>query len=504
MKSTRLIIIFLGLIYTPISYSKPAGYETDPSHLSEQKRKLFLEVQSTLDDWDGEYEKLASASIMINSFIHTNPNFLPIYIEKSRLLIMTGTTGQNDFAKLNRDAIEILKEVTSKAPHYPKPYVLAGHAYTNIKDYENAKKSLERAQNLKSEDPWLYNNWAQFHAQNKQYERTIDNAKKALVLSQDNPKSLISAIYYIDKYSKFTNKPSLTPNIQELVFESFKEPQKRLRIAKRLIGAYNGNPKILDDALKIIVAQKRESPNLEAVDLSMAEWLLAKGYRVTNNMIDQYDPEMGAAAEKLLQPIQKKPELATRIFSALFAIALSDKNITKANNLLQDAQTNGIPHHEIMSKKALLMWLAGDYTAVVNVYEVLSRQSPDYEDSALLMEAYARLGRVDKLEAHHKRKVQIDPTSAWRLGNYAHFMLFNKRDIDGAIEYGEKALEQMRYPIAENITSLAYLMKASIQKDNGNHSEARKNLERAHSIGYDDAYIEKYCAEYCNAIRRLQ
>jgi tetratricopeptide (TPR) repeat protein len=504
MKLTKIAVLLASaaLINVP-ALAAPPKFKTDVSALSVSKREQFSDVEKLLNDWTGENEKLVAAGVMIDSLIKSDPDFLPTYIEKARLSIMLGATGTNDFAKANRDALKILAEVQKKDRTYAKSYVLAGHAFLNVGDFDNAKKSLEQAERIGTTDPWLYDNWADLLGRLKQYDKALANARKALILSKENGKAMTSAIYFISNYSKFVENSARGPDITGLIFDSFKEPDQRMRVATRLIAAYEGDPTILDHAYKIIERQRNETPHLESADLALVEWFLTKGYRKTQNEIAKYDPQFSLAAEQVLDAIKPSKSANARIFENRFSIALSNNDVNKAGELLKNAEADGVPTSKVMASRALLKWLEGDYASVRNLLEEAAKTDPDFSDSSLLMKAYARLGRTDMLAAYYKSQVDRNPTSAWNLGNYAGFLLFTMHDLDGAIHYGDEALKQMEYPIAQNTTSLAYLMKASTLNREGNKQLARKLVERARSIGVDEEYVYTHCAVYCADIQSV-
>jgi len=496
------IIFFCSALLTAIATSAPSPFKTEATQLSVQERAQLSEAEKVLNDWTGEHKKLIAASVMIDSLIKSDPSFLPIYIEKARLTIMRGATGTNDFRKANREALAIIAEIQKKDPSYAKAYVLAGHAFINVGDFDSAKKSLERAEQIGTTDPWLYNNFAELYGRLKQYDKALTYAKKALILSKDNSKALTSAIYFINEYSGFTGYPVRNAEIAELLFESFKDPDQRMRIADRLTRAYGGKPQILDCAYAIISRQRAETPGLESADLAMADWLLAKGYRMTDNMVKIYEPQLSSAAEKILDAIEPTESAKGRIFTSKFDIAIGKGARDQAEALLASAETRGVPRGRIMASKALMMWLKQDFATVIKIEESLAESDPDFFNDTLLVVAYSRLGRDDLLAAYHKRNVERNP-SAWNLGNYSEFLLFVMHDVDGAIEYGEKALQVMKYPIASNNTALAYLMKASGLKRSGNASTVKKYVDRAKALDFDDGFVFQYCSPYCSDIQNL-
>ncbi|WP_156398061.1 hypothetical protein [Duganella sp. Root336D2] len=495
------VLFCAALLGATASYAAPR-FKTEASQLSAQKRELLSETMKVLDDWSGENEKLVAAGVMIDSLIKSDPDFLPIYIEKARLAIMRGATGTNDFKKANRDALAIIAEVQKKDPSYPKSYVLAGHAFLNVEDFESARKSLERAERIGTSDPWLYNNFADLYGRMRQYDKALAYAKKALIQSKDNGKALVSAIAFISDFSGFTGHPVRSADISQLLFDSFKDPEQRMRIAVRLTGAYHGTPEVLDHAYEIIERQRKETPGLESADLALAEWFLAKGYWKTQNMIGIYDPKLSAAADKILDAVKPSQSANGRIFTGKFAIALGNGDIGKASELLKAGEAGDVPRGRVMAGKSLMMWLKSDYAEVIKIEEGLADSEPDFANESLLVAAYSRLGRKDMQAAYYKRQLERNP-SAWTLGNYSHFLLFFMHDIDGAIVYGEKALKEMKYPMASNTTSLAYLMKASTLKRAGNAAAARKHVDQAKAIGFDEGYVFQYCDTYCADIQSL-
>ena len=180
------------------------------------------------------------------------------------------------------------------------------------------------------------------------------------------------------------------------------------------------------------------------------------------NYVSRYDPRFSSSAEAILDRIKPTKSANARIFSHKFSIALSNNDLKKAERLLAEADAGDVPHDVVMTSKALLLWLKQDYLAVTQVLESVAEHDPSAAGNKLLMAAYTRLGRADLENAYHKRMIERNPTSAWTLGNYAFFLLYTMDDVDGAIHFGNKALEQMTYPIARNTTALAYLIKASI------------------------------------------
>lgn len=120
-----------------------------------------------------------------------------------------------------------------------------------------------------------------------------------------------------------------------------------------------------------------------------------------------------------------------------------------------------------------------------------------------MMAAYAKLGRTDMLEQHHLRQIDRNPNSAWAMGNYAGFLLITKLDSAAAIKYGERALELMQYPLARNVTGLAYQVEASKALARGNRQEALSLYETSLRIGVSDDFVREYCHPFCEGIYKV-
>ncbi|MTW11316.1 hypothetical protein GM658_11995 [Pseudoduganella eburnea] len=485
-----------------VHFNSHAATNTDASALSAPKQALYSDIEKTLNDWSGENSKIVIARAKIDSFIHSDPDFLPVYIEKARLTILLGSTGGNDYGKANREALKILAEIQKKDPAYPKSYVLAGHAYLNLGDFENARKSLDYAERLGTADPWLPYNWADFYRRQKQYDKALSYGRKALILSKDNSKALLAAAYLIDQTSKLTAQPTQGVDVTEIVFASFKDPEQRMRIATRMTGGASNNSVFFDRAYEIIERQGQETPGLEAVQLAKAEWLLKKGYRRHENAIAKYDPRFSSAAEKILDSIPPSKTANGRIFSNKFAIALSNGDNGKAGKLLVDARASDIPSSRIRASEAMLMWQLKGYQAVIDILENLEESDKSRTNDELLMAAYERAGHPEMLAAYYKKQLDLDPSSAWNWGNYAGILL-HINDVDGAIKYGEESLKIMKYPIAENITALAHLIKASLLKKSGKTSLANAHFDRARSIGLSKDFALEYCGNYCAEVSEM-
>ncbi len=62
-----------------------------------------------------------------------------------------------------------------------------GFAYLKDGDFSNARACLEKSQALKSDNSWVFRNWACFFALQNELEKSVENLQKAAALGYDDP-----------------------------------------------------------------------------------------------------------------------------------------------------------------------------------------------------------------------------------------------------------------------------------------------------------------------------
>jgi len=497
------ILFLLLYVFSSSVFSAEKHYFSNPQDLPEDQLKLYQEIRSTLNDWTGEYEKLLKSKEMIESLIENQPRFLPVYIEKARYTISMGYSGNNNSREYNKIALDILQDIQAMNSKYPKSYVLAGHVYTNLGEYSSARNSLLIADKLGTSDPWLHINWATLLIIERNYKEALEQSIKALIISGENQKALVSAITDIQKLSSKQNTNNNNIDIINTIFHNFNEPVKRIRIAERLIRAYSGRKDILSLAYQIIIRQKQELPDLVECDVEMANLILTNGYKHTKYYVRKFTNKSLVDAKNLLIPIQRNQALKNRVFNMLFEIYLSEEDYKSASLMIEDAQKNGISAKFLQYNHALLQYHLGEYEASIDIFNKLIKSDISYTDDIVLMSAYDRLGNIDKLEEYHLRQIDRNPNGAWSIGNYASFLLFRKKDSKSAIIYGNQALNSMRYPMAKNITGLAYQIEAAKMLKLDKKDKAYLLYEKSIKAGVSERYTKRNCLRYCKEIRIL-
>ena len=106
---------------------------------------------------------------------------------------------------------------------------------------------------------------------------------------------------------------------------------------------------------------------------------------------------------------------------------------------------------------------------------------------------YSYMGQYDKANEGHKKEIEYEPENAWKLGNYASFLLFDYDNVDGAIENGRKAISIMNYGMGRFTLACALYTKwAQLLNDPDRKDEASQYFGDAWSLyPYPEEVIEK-------------
>ena len=495
-----LVATLLSLLALSTSSVAEAKYYHEEQVLSPDKARTYAQVQDLLNSWSGDVGQLENARKLINGFLASDQFFLPMHLENARRTIMRGYVGGGDVREANAQALKIVQWVQKRDANYVKSYVLAGHIYTNLQDFSEAKKSLAHADGLGTDDPWLYINWATLLGAQGRYKEAAKYYQRAISLDGINDKALLAAMVGVSNIQQ--SLPSV--NYSDIVFESFDDPSRRVKFAQRLIVSYQGRAEVLQLASEILSRQKEETPELTIVDVEVARLTLYSGLMSRSVFRTLYVPENAQAAQDILLPLWGG-KYSADVFDMLFDVAMSEEDYKAANKLLVEAVAFGVPEARILYSRSLIHFKNGEYQDVVSLHKKIEQLDPkSYEEGELVSTAYLHLGDVGKLQKFHLREIERSPNSAWLRGNYAIFLMYYVNDSLGAIHYGESALKIMDYPAGRSITGLAYLAEASKNLSQGNVKLAKSQHDRASALGVSDQYIRDYCYQNCIGIAKVK
>jgi tetratricopeptide (TPR) repeat protein len=173
----------------------------------------FDQVRELLNSWGGQREKLQQADSILRKILKQDPKYAPAYREYGRLYIMAGYVNYDKFQEGSLDPSEqsILKSLEIE-PEYADSYVLLGHLYTVMKRYNEAHASLQKAEEIGTETPWLQLNWADLHKHLREYDAAMKRFQFVVKKGTSNRKAYANALsgvttmhIYFNEYSEANN-----------------------------------------------------------------------------------------------------------------------------------------------------------------------------------------------------------------------------------------------------------------------------------------------------------
>jgi Flp pilus assembly protein TadD len=488
MNKLNFLLLTFFVVLPSLVHSKELI--TDIGELTEENRLLYEKIESNLDAIDNKEESVIEAGELIEQFLKRQSEFAPVYVERARYLIKNSYYVRKEGGVGNKHALEVLLELSKKAPNYPKVYVLLGHVYTNLGQYDVAERVLLKAQKIGTNDPWLYNNLSTLYYLTKRYDEANTQAVNAIENSQDNGNALVSAVMNFQKSKIKINTTTNKLDLVEQIFTSFTEANKRLEIARGLISLYNSRSGQLQIAFQIIDRQQKETPNCAKCKLILSELILRSGYISHQTYFPKYTDRSMLAAEKVALELKGTGELKADAIEILLLIAFSREDYNRAKKLIDESKSTPMLKTRIIALEAELLFATNKFSEAVDKYGELEQIEPDLVNRQILAASYNALGDDSLLESYHKKKIESSPKDPWVLGNFVVF-LNEKHRFDEAIEIGERALKITSYPVLRQNLGLAYLYKAFSNYRSSDFQSAKVNYDNALRIAGDRDVIHR-------------
>ena len=152
-----LICVFIASIFLHVA----SASELDVYANNIQLFKKTERAQILIDEYFGRGNNLSEAAVLLDEVIKKDKNYVPAYIEMSRIVLKGGHIVNYEFrgGTLNV-AYSLLNEAININPKYGGTYVLLGHVYSMAGQLPAASEALEKAAALGTNNPWLHNNSA--------------------------------------------------------------------------------------------------------------------------------------------------------------------------------------------------------------------------------------------------------------------------------------------------------------------------------------------------------
>lgn len=152
------------------------------------------ERAKALIDYPKNSKDTKRAGVLLDRALELDSSYIPTYIEMARLL----TRKDSSFSPRAPSAsatqsIAILKNALKMDPDYANVYVLLGYYQTAMRQYDEAKKSFQRAQDLGTDNLWLYANWSILYEMTGQDEQSITSLERVtqhMLDESDNDRAL--------------------------------------------------------------------------------------------------------------------------------------------------------------------------------------------------------------------------------------------------------------------------------------------------------------------------
>ncbi len=268
----------------------------------------------------------------------------------------------------------------------------------------------------------------------------------------------------------------------------------KLLQARELLNSWRGQTQKLIDAEEILQEIIKKDK-----DFAPAFKALGRVYQKQSYInSSQFRADKLHTAEQFLsEAIQLEQEYA-EAYILLADIYIRTKRFVEAKAALLNANKYGadplslhLSWGELLNKQGKIQLAIKHYEHVLQSSET---DSQHYIAALTDITSYqVRTKQYEKANEGHKKQIEIRPNDAWTWGNYAGFLLYRYKDIDGAIEKANKAISIMNYGNARLTLACALYTKWAALKDTPTTEDEAKNyFEQAQSIfPYTQKIIEQ-------------
>jgi tetratricopeptide (TPR) repeat protein len=209
----KTLIILLLIPVLPLVASAGESFAYDKNIALFEKTK---KAQILIDEAYGRGNNLYEAAALLNEVVIADKNYVPAYIEMSRVVLKGGHLVDYEFRGGTLEAANsLLKKAIKINPDYGATYVLLGHVYSLAGQKPAATAALNKAASLGTDNPWLHNNSAFILYSGKEYSA----AKVAYeqIAAKGPGKTSQQRNSYLDALEKLMNIAYQESNDEELI-----------------------------------------------------------------------------------------------------------------------------------------------------------------------------------------------------------------------------------------------------------------------------------------------
>ncbi|CDX24733.1 exported hypothetical protein [Mesorhizobium sp. ORS 3324] len=454
-------------------------------------RQKFIRLISAVDGWRAADDEKIRAEVQ--AFVAAHPDFIPAKVEATRAKWLS-VAAYMGMALSSKSFFLVFEELERVDPSYPAAYIYGARTYIYTGYPAGARKQLEKALALDATNPWVDITWSLMFERLGHREDALKWAETALPKTVGKARPMADAILAIAKLQGIPDHDAAVA-LADQIYALEPDMDKLAAVIHACLSGYEFQPGLLDVLTQIVQRIEAKQPLSNALWHETARLDLALGYLYSVGIMPQYRPDYAAAATAIIDRIKDDPQLAARVWETRFDLALSRGDVEAMSQLLDEAGLKGYDVTSIGYREAQLMFVRGRYGDVRDLYT--KRHFPD---DTLLAHAYEMGGDHINAERIYLQALEVDATSGVMNAAYARLRLFRDRDIEGAIEYGEKAYSLLPSSWNRSLVTIAWLVRSSDFIKAHKLKEAKEAFARAREIGIDRASLQTLCSNLCNDI----
>lgn len=271
---------------------------------------------------------------------------------------------------------------------------------------------------------------------------------------------------------------------------------ERLAEAERLIEAWPDRAGGLDEAERIVDDVLAADP--DAADAYRVRAMVLRSRAYIRGK--EYDPTLMGKAERAVdEAIAKDPKNDRAYVLRSGIYALTDR-ADRANADLDRAETLAPRNPWIPIYRADLLFSENRDDDAAQGCTKARKLAPDdqwVQASAIdcLVRYQRRAGHAGEVEKLYREQIAMDPSRAWRRGNYAMFLSCQPGRYEDAIIEARKAIELLPYPAAKATLATALYRRWAAEVLAGDAEKADATWTEAREFGAVDVagLLESWC-----------